>query len=257
MTLHIVTVVFQDAPQLSATYDSCDLSGQLNTRHWIFVKRHTETLAAKYPRATVVASQDNGIYNAMNLAFDHLRAQLDDDDAMVFMNAGDRFIHSELGAHLAAHAADRPQLSVAGVRLTREGATIGQRHAPSPNFDAGAVIYRDYPCHQATFYSARFLKQIWARRGYLYRENLRSCADLELYLAADAGRILNTTFTTACYDVAGFSSGQSQAIAREKSLLLREYGGSLRWRLYAHLWYLRACLVVPKRRLLRAVGVAT
>jgi hypothetical protein len=80
---------------------------------------------------------------------------------------------------------------------------------------------------------------------------------LELYLAADAGRILNTTFTTACYDVAGFSSGQSQAIAREKSLLLREYGGSLRWRLYAHLWYLRACLVEPKRRLLRAVGVAT
>ena len=65
--------------------------------------------------------------------------------------------------------------------------------------------------------------------------------------------MLATPFTTTCYDVAGFSSKQSQAIATEKSRLLREYGGTLRWRLYARLWYLRACLVEPKRRLLRAI----
>jgi glycosyltransferase involved in cell wall biosynthesis len=257
MTLHIVTVVFQDDAQLSATYDSCDLSGQLDTRHWIFIKRHDESLPAKYPRATLLASQDSGIYNAMNLAFDHLRERVADQDVVVFMNAGDRFIDSELVSHLAAHAASQPDLSVAGVRLTRKGATVGQRPAPRPPTDAGAVLYRDYPCHQATFYSARFLRDIWTRRGYLYREDLRSCADLELYLAACERRLLTTPFITACYDVAGFSSTQSKAIAVEKSTLLREYGGNIRWRLYARLWHLRARLVEPKRRVLRAIGGAS
>lgn len=257
MTLHIVTVVFQDDAQLSATYDSCNLSGQLDTRHWIFIKRHDERLQAKYPRATVLASQDTGIYNAMNLAFDHLRERVADHDVVVFMNAGDRFIDSELASHLATHAARQPDLSVAGVRLTRDGATVGQRAAPPPSTDAGAILYRDYPCHQATFYSARFLKDIRTRRGYLYREELRSCADLELYLAAGGRPLLTTPFITACYDVAGFSSKQSKAIATEKSSLLREYGGNLRWRLYARLWHLRALLVEPKRRVLRALGGAS
>lgn len=254
MRLHIVTVVYQDDARLSETYDSCDLAGQLDVRQWIFAKRHDDALPAKYPRATVLASMDNGIYNAMNRAFDHLRRHVADDELVVFMNAGDCFVESELVGHLAAHAARWPEISVAGVRLTREGATIGQRPAPAPPSDPGAIIYRDYPCHQATFYSARFLKRIWGRRGFLYREDLRSCADLELYLAAREEPLLITPFTTACYDVAGFSSKQSQVIAAEKSRLLREYGGGLHWRLYACVWHLRACLVEPKRRLLRAIG---
>lgn len=253
MTLHVVTVVFEDNAQLRETYDSCDLGGRLDVRHWIFVKLHDDALAKKYPQATVLASPDNGIYNAMNLAFDHLRIHVDDDDLVVFLNAGDCFVESELVGHVAVHEAKRPELSVAGVRLMREGSAIGQRPAPASPSDIGATIYRDYPCHQATFYSAHFLNRIRVGRGFLFREDLRSCADLELYLAARDVTLLTTPFTTACYDVTGFSSKQSLAIATEKSKLLREYGGTLRWRLYAYLWHFRACLVEPKRRLLRAI----
>lgn len=254
MTLHIVTVVYQDDAQLSKTYDSCSLGGRLDIHHWIFVKCHDDTIPAKYGRATVLVSLDDGIYNAMNLAFDYLRSHLADDDIVVFINAGDCLVERELIAHLNAHVAKRPALSVAGVHLTREGATIGRRQAPALASAPGAIIYRDYPCHQATFYSASFLRRIWALRGFLFREDLRSCADLELYLAARNEPILTTPFTTACYDVGGFSSKQSLAIAKEKSKLLREYGDTLRWRVYARVWYLRACLVEPKRRLLRAIG---
>ncbi|POZ60562.1 hypothetical protein [Chromobacterium alticapitis] len=254
MTLHVVTVVYEDGAQLNETYESCNLGEPLHLRHWIFVKRYNDGLSAKYPQAMVLPSLDSGIYNAMNLAFDHLRAQIDDDDLVVFMNAGDLFVESELLSHLAEHEAKRPVLSVAGVRLTREGIIVGLRRAPVPPSTPGAIIYRDYPCHQATFYSAGFLKRIWARRGFLYREDLRSCADLELYLAARKEPLLITPFTTACYDVAGFSSKQSLAIAAEKSSLLCEYGGTLRWRLYARAWSVCARLVEPKRRLLRAIG---
>lgn len=257
MTLHIVTVVYQDGAPLRATYDSCNLDARLDVHHWIFVKCHDDTLPAQYPRATVLASHDNGIYNAMNLAFAHLRSHIAADDIVVFMNAGDCFVQSELVAHLAVHTTQRAELSVAGVHLTRNGAKIGRRHAPAPPSAPGAIIYRDYPCHQATFYSARFLHRIWALRGFLYREDLRSCADLELYLAARDGLRLTTPFTTAYYDVAGASSEQAQAIATEKLILLREYGGTLRWRLYARIWRLRAYLVEPKRRLLRAVKGAS
>lgn len=254
MKLHIVTVVFHDDTKLSETYDSCAFSGRLESHHWIFVKRYNDALQIKYPGATVLASQDNGIYNAMNLAFNYLRQHVTETDLVVFLNAGDCLVESELVGHLAAHAAMGPELSVAGVHLTREGATIGRRQAPASPSDPGTIIYRDYPCHQATFYSGRFLNRIWGRRGFLYREDFYSCADLELYLAAREEPILVTPFATTCYDVAGFSSKQSLAIATEKSRLLSEYGGTLRWHLYARLWYLRACLVEPKRRLLHAIG---
>lgn len=254
MTLHIVTVVYKDNSQLVTTYNSCNLRDRLNVRHWIFIKHYTDLLCAKYPRATVLPSEDRGIYNAMNLAFDHVRHHTADDDQIVFMNAGDCFVEDELVSHISAHVEKRPELSVAGTLLTRSGDTIGRRPAPCFPSDSGAVIYRDYPCHQATFYSARFLKETWAQRGFLYREELASCADLELYLYAQNRSILITPNTTAYYDIDGFSSNQSQAIAAEKLALLRKYNGGLRWHLYARIWSLRARLVNPKRRLMRAIG---
>lgn len=47
MTLHIVTVVYQDDAQFREKYSSCDLIGWLGVRLWIFVKRLNDALSAK------------------------------------------------------------------------------------------------------------------------------------------------------------------------------------------------------------------
>jgi len=251
MTLHIITVVFRDGADLAATYASCVLPESLGAIHWIFIKKHNDALQDRYHRAKVHPSQDNGIYNAMNLAFAHLSPLLRDDDVVVFLNAGDTFVAEGLQEHLAAHAQDRPALSLAGVQLISNGVAVGQRVAPAIVADPGAVIYREYPCHQSTFYSGSFLKTMASERGLLYREELRSCGDLELYLAARRYPILTSDAVTTCYDVEGFSSKQSLAIATEKRQLLRQYGGGFRWQMYSLLWWAKARLVEPKRRLQR------
>lgn len=251
MTLHIITVVFEDGVDLAITYASCGLPESLDAIHWIFVKKYNAALQDCYPRAKLLPSYDNGIYNAMNLAFAHLSPLLRDDDVVVFLNAGDTFVAEGLQEHLIAHGRDRPALSLAGVQLTSKGGAVSQRAAPAIVTDPGAVIYHDYPCHQATFYSGAFLKIMASERGYLYREELQCCADLELYLAALRYPILTSNAVTSCYDVAGFSSQQSIAIATEKQQLLRQYGGGKRWHMYSLLWRAKARLVEPKRRLQR------
>lgn len=250
MKLHIVTVAYEDSDQLFTTYGSCNLGDRLNVCHWIFIRRYDLSLVEKYPRAIVRPSDDAGIYNAMNLAFDHLKEKILDDDIVVFMNAGDCFIVDPLVNHILTHTEKCPEISVAGTWLTRNGEIIGQRTVVKSS-DPGAIIYRNYPCHQATFYCGRFLKETFARRGFLYREDLCSCADLELYLYAQGNFILFTLVNTTYYDVNGFSSKQSLAIAAEKLKLLGEYKGNLRWHLYAKVWSLRARLVEPKKRLRR------
>lgn len=158
--------------------------------------------------------RDNDIFDSMNLAFDHLRHHVTDNDLVVLMNASDRFVKCELVGHLTAYAAERPELRVAGVRLTCEGPTIEKRHAPAPMLDPSAIIYRGYLGHQATFYSARFLNRKWVRREFLYWKNLHTCADLEQYLAAREEPLLTTPFTGARYAETGCSSKLSQASRR-------------------------------------------
>ena len=106
MRPHIVTVVYQHDAQLSETYNSCDLGGRLDVRHWIFVKRHDDELPAKYPRAMVVTSQTN-----VNESFDHLQRHDVDNHQGMFMNACDHFYYSEPIDHQAMHTAKHQTLT--------------------------------------------------------------------------------------------------------------------------------------------------
>jgi hypothetical protein len=260
MTLNIVTVAFEDSSDLAATYANCraltDRAGDpaVETSHWIFVKKYDPSLAQRYPGAEVLPSHDTGIYNAMNLAFRHLKDRLPDDDLLLYLNAGDSLLAQPLAEHLRLHRDEGADLSLAGAQLSRKGRVTGVRSSPRNPASAGAIIFKHYPCHQATFYSVGFLKRAWARRGTLYVEDLRVCGDLELYLFAQGSKIVTSSWATSVYDIDGFSAGRPVSVANEKSHLVEAYRAGLSWRLYARYWQLRARLVGPKRALSKALG---
>ena len=259
-TINIITVAFNDNPDLAATYTSCqtlisDSGYHLNAVHWIFVKRYTLDISVRYSGAQVLPSDDNGIYNAMNQAFATIKERLPMDGILIYLNAGDLLDARPLFEHVRLHVQAGADISVASTTLTRAGARVGLRLSPRYPVTVGEIIFSDFPCHQSTFCSVRFLADVWARRGHLFIEELRNCADLELYLFAHGrAHIVTSPLVTSAYDIDGFSSMQSIAVAREKSRLVRDYRAGLRWQIFAVLWQLKARLVAPKRGLLRFFG---
>lgn len=255
MKLHIVTVALNDSEDLAETSRSCQIESRLafDAVHWIFAKHDHLAIQARFPNAKVLESKDSGIYNAMNLAFDRLNSELHDDDVLLFLNAGDRLDPSELAKHIERHIQASADVSVASVKLMRNGQVVGIVSSPTVPSSLGDIIFRNYPCHQSTFYSARFLKRIRERRGKLYLEDFRVCADLELYLQAQQNTVVTTDRCTGAYDIDGFSSRQSMAVAAEKARLTRLYHVGIGWRIYSVYWSLKARLVGPKRYLLAMV----
>ncbi|WP_157263621.1 hypothetical protein [Azohydromonas aeria] len=253
MKLHIITVVYQDGDDLAATYESCHSHGHspLNMVHWIFIKKYHDELQTKYPRSQVFHSNDRGIYNAMNLAFGHISSSLQDNDVVLFLNAGDKIEGRELAAHLQHHVREQADVSVAAVTLLRHEVPLSKRLPPNPDTTLGAIIYRQFPCHQSTFYAAKLLKKVWNQRGCLYREEFNVCGDLELYLAVQRSKVVATDLATSAYDVDGYSSKQALVVAREKKRLARMYRVGAWWRCYSTYWHFKARLVAPKRLVLR------
>lgn len=261
MALHIVTVAFADSLDLASTYASCQdvmvYGNSLAAVHWIFLKRFDEALVSRYPNARVRPSHDTGIYNAMNLAFDALQAELAEEDVVVYLNAGDRFDAEPLAQHVQAHRETKADLSLAAAALTRGGRTMGLRQAPAHPSTSGCIIYSQYPCHQATFYSVAFLRGVLARRQRIFAEEFKACADLDLYLHAQGTCIMTTSFVTSAYDTEGYSAQQSVMVARERAQLVQKYRAGPSWRLYSFVWMLKAQLVAPKRALLRMLGASS
>jgi hypothetical protein len=249
--LLIITVVFRDDAHLELTYESVHAGYAGPFEHHIFVKQYDPQLAAKYPRSTVVASRDTGIYNAMNLAFEALGDSLDQDDCVLFLNSGDVLQKGRLEKLVERLQPSSAVMALGAVQLTRAGEVIGTRAVTSTEVSNGRKIFFEYPCHQSTVYKAGALLDVQRKRGYLYEEGYKVCADLELYLLLSPSGVLLVDSIVADYDSSGYSDKAILQTASEKMRLARRYAGSA-WLVYAGLWQAKARCAFLKRSLLGA-----
>lgn len=247
--LLIITVVYRDDAHLEHTYESVHTGYQGAYEHYIFIKQHNPQLVAKYENSTVVASHDTGIYNAMNLAFAALKDKLQETDCVLFLNSGDVLKKGKLENLVERLQAAPAALALGAVELTRAGQAIGTRAVSSTDVSNGRKIFFDYPCHQSTVYKAAALLNIQRERGYLYQEDYKVCADLELYLLLSPSGTLLDDAVVADYDTSGYSDKAILQTAIEKMRLVRTYAASPRWLIYALFWQAKARCALLKRSL--------
>lgn len=248
--LLIITVVYRDDAHLERTYESVHTGYREDYEHYIFIKQHDPRIAAKYGKSTVVASNDNGIYNAMNLAFAALAVEIHDADCVLFLNSGDVLHEGKLETLVQRLQSSHAAMALGAVQLTRAGEAVGTRAVTSTAVSNGRKIFFEYPCHQSTIYKAAALLDVQRARGYLYKEDFKVCADLELYLLLSQSGTLLADSIVADYDTSGYSDKAILQTAREKMQLARSYAAGPAWLLYAAFWQIKARGALLKRSLL-------
>lgn len=198
------------------------------------------------------SENDTGIYDAMNQAVTHTKG-----DFILFLNCGDVFYDEKVLEHTAAIMKEEITENTSTVSATQEdtapyifyGDTYSEKNdvliTSSPKI-TGFTCYRNIPCHQSCFYSAKLCKD----KSYDLQYKIRADYDhfLWCYYVAKA-KMLCMELTIASYEGGGYSeSKENQKRDRqEHKQITRTYmrnGELLRYQI------MMALTLAPLRRFL-------
>lgn len=163
-------------------------------------------------RVAFFQEPDKGIYDAMNQAVTHVKG-----DFVLFLNCGDLLADERVLERVAAEA-DRA-LEAAGRTtdadkasetdgLVLYGDTLGEKNgvviASAPKI-TGFTCYRNIPCHQSCFYSARLCRE------KPYNSEYRIRADYEHFLWCfyrAKAQMIHLNFPVSSYEGGGYSENR-------------------------------------------------
>ena len=235
MTFSIIVVCLNAGEKLHGTVES--ILSQTEQDYEIIIKdgnsadEVTRAYLSEYERRQirVYRTADAGIYDAMNQALQYVRG-----DYVFFLNCGDSFYDDNVLAQVKGQMAKEEDAKSTALGHTA-GETFGryifygnihERRTgtavqSNPRIDDFAC-YRNLPCHQACFYSAKLLKE----RGFDTHYAVR--ADYEHFLwCYYKGRavMVYMPVTVALYEGGGFSETKENAkrSAREHKEIVCRY----------------------------------
>lgn len=215
MLLSVITVCFNDRPNLARTLESIKSQGNQEFE-WVVIDGGStdgtiEMLErAKMPQLKWVSQPDSGIYDAMNKG-----ARLATGDYVYFLNAGDCFYSPEVLTRLAeVLKSRRPDFLYGKVKCVGNGIEYLKGHQISiAEFKLGMPI-----CHQAALYRRDRLPP----KPYDDRFTLIADYILTRNLMRNSNYVEFFDDLIAIYDLGGVSSRQHFLILSERLKLAFE-----------------------------------
>jgi glycosyltransferase involved in cell wall biosynthesis len=171
----------------------------------------SEALARKLPQDVVISERDKGIYDAMNKGIVNSAGSW-----IVFMNAGDRFEHSDsLEKCLPYLAEDVDMLLGETITEFRDELEVRFFHH---QVIAAADWWKGMPtCHQSILYRANVL------RKYPFDLQFRWCADFDQFVRIwqGGGVVSSVPFVLAHYDGNGADGRNPEIYIAERERVCR------------------------------------
>ncbi len=243
MKFSIVVVCLNPGEKLNRTLDS--VLEQTWTDYEIIVKDGGSTDGSlkslrSDKRIRLFQDRDSGIYDAMNQGVSHAQGEF-----ILFLNCGDRFYDKKVLAETALRSG-RVQNSE---NLVLYGDTYSEKAdaviASAPRI-TGLTCYRNIPCHQSCFYSARLCRE----KPYDPKYRIRADYDHFLWCRYEAGaKMVHMNLTVSSYEGGGYSESREnrKRDREEHKMITRVYMSRVELLCY-RLFML--CTLAPLRSLL-------
>lgn len=216
MKFTIITVCLNPGDALKYTLDS--IKKQTYENYEVLIKDggSTDHSLKNVPgdiRFKIVMGEDHGIYDAMNIAIKAATG-----DYLIFMNAGDKFYEDTTLEKVAAFIEKQGEKLRAekglgvedvnfpeGIFYGNTASRMAQTIIQSPSVITPKICYLNIPCHQATIYSARLLKD----RPYEIKYKIRADYEHFLYCYFEEKTSFYYIDETICeYEGGGFSESR-------------------------------------------------
>lgn len=195
-------------------------------------------------RVKVFVEKDSGIYDAMNQAVTHARGEF-----LLFLNCGDVFSDDRVLERTLRAIEEERKAGTDMDRLVLYGDTYSEKNqvtiASAPEI-SGFTCYRNIPCHQSCFYSARLCKE----KPYDLQYKIRADYDhfLWCYYSGNA-RMRHMDFPVASYEGGGYSENREnrERDKKEHRQITASYMSKAELLKYRAIL---ACTLAPLRRLM-------
>lgn len=252
MKFSIITVCLNPGEKLNATLES--ILGQTGKDAEVILKdggsrdgsveKWQEPNQAGGMQVRVFVEPDRGIYDAMNQAVARAEGEF-----LLFMNCGDVFPDEGVLERTARIMEEERKAGTDMERLVLYGDTYSGKNqvtVASPPVIDGFACYRNIPCHQSCFYSARLCRE----KPYDLQYRIRADYDHFLWCFYRAkAKMRHMDFPVALYEGGGYSESRENRVRdrEEHRQITAEYmtrGERFRYR------FLLALTLVPLRRVM-------
>jgi len=236
MRVVVITVVKDDLVGLIRTEKSIQTqSAQVS---WVLVTptdssvthSHVQELIAKGIVEEVIQDFGDGVYNAMNIAFQRINP----NDWIWFLNAGDEFASCDSYALISDVASKSPRRWIYGGHFlgSEQGQILGRVLTPKRFSARNQLFARKYVSHQSTVFRQDFLSEL---KGF--RTEFKIAADWDLLVRAsrvDEGERIPEIISV--FYMGGVSTVERQIGNSELLKLRNEFFGD-RYRIQSYYWY--------------------
>ena len=242
--LSIITVVRNDAQRLLKTIDSLvEFYGDERFEHVVIDgKSSDQTLDllqtnSRHKNFQYLSESDNGIYDGMNKGAGRASGQF-----LLFLNCGDRMAASpdQLDELLRPVAQTDEADIVCFCSRVYHGAHAGVLRPQSGR------LHKMPTSHQAMVFSKEFM------RTHLYDTRYRIAADFNLYLSANAARVLVLTGSEPLTDIEAVgvaSENPWQSYKEYLQIAAEKLHGSTKWMALARIGCKAAAVILLKKTL--------
>lgn len=218
MKFSIITVCLNPGEKLNATLES--ILGQTCKDAEVILKdggsrdgsveKWQEPNQAGGMQVRVFVEPDRGIYDAMNQAVARAEGEF-----LLFMNCGDVFPDEGVLERTARIMEEERKAGTDMERLVLYGDTYSGKNqvtVASPPVIDGFACYRNIPCHQSCFYSARLCRE----KPYDLQYRIRADYDHFLWCFYRAkAKMRHMDFPVALYEGGGYSESRENRVDRK------------------------------------------